>query len=197
MDGTRDRILTATNELFRRHGYNGTSLKQVSEASTATIGSIYHFFPGGKEELGAESVRTSGAAYLDLFRLIAGEADDSVAAIGDFFAGAAAVFAETDYLEICPIGTVAREMASTSEPIRIAAHEVFETWIEAARTMFERDGLPPESARDLAVTVVAALEGAFLLCRAARDVEPVLAAGRIMRALVQQVLSDPQAVVRR
>ena len=51
MADTRDRILVATNELFRRQGYNGTSLSQISEAANATIGSIYHFFPGGKEAL--------------------------------------------------------------------------------------------------------------------------------------------------
>ena len=53
MTGTRERIVTATNELFRRRGYNGTSLKDVTVASGATTGSLYHFFPGGKAELAA------------------------------------------------------------------------------------------------------------------------------------------------
>ena len=57
MVDTRDRIIVATNELFRVHGYNATSLSQISQASGATVGSIYHFFPGGKEALAAAGGR--------------------------------------------------------------------------------------------------------------------------------------------
>ena len=67
MATTEDRIIAATNELFRHHGYNGTSLKQISEASGATIGSIYHFFPGGKEALGVAVVEATGSVYRELF----------------------------------------------------------------------------------------------------------------------------------
>ena len=90
MGATHDRIIVATNELFRRHGYNGTTLSQISEASAATIGSIYHFFPGGKEALGVAVVETTGAVYRELFESIVADADDPAAAYVDFFTGAAA-----------------------------------------------------------------------------------------------------------
>ena len=97
MATTRDRIIVATNELFRRHGYNGTSLSQISDAANAPIGSIYHFFPGGKEALAVAVVETTGAVYRDLFISIVTEADDPAAAYVDFFAGAAALLEESDY----------------------------------------------------------------------------------------------------
>ena len=50
--GTRERIVTASAELFRHRGYAGTGLKAILTASRAPYGSLYHFFPGGKEELG-------------------------------------------------------------------------------------------------------------------------------------------------
>ena len=118
MAGTRDRIIVATNELFRRYGYNGTTLTQISEASAATIGSIYHFFPGGKEALAVAVVETTGAVYRELFESIVAEADDAAAAYVDFFNGAAAVLEESDFIDPCPIGTIAREVANTSEPLR-------------------------------------------------------------------------------
>lgn len=58
---TRRRILQAGTELFRRSGYTGTGMKQIAEAAGAPFGSIYHFFPGGKAQLGEEVIRTSGA----------------------------------------------------------------------------------------------------------------------------------------
>src|SRR5271165_3677256 len=58
---TRDRILDSSAELFRRQGYAGTGVKQIVASANAPFGSLYHFFPGGKEQLGAETLRSSGA----------------------------------------------------------------------------------------------------------------------------------------
>src|SRR4029079_12102006 len=59
---TRERIIDATRELFMERGYAASGLKEISKAGTAPIGSLYHFFPGGKEELAAETLRAAGAA---------------------------------------------------------------------------------------------------------------------------------------
>ena len=189
MTDTRARIVTATNELFRRQGYNGTSLKQVTEAAGAPVGSIYHFFPGGKDELAEEVIVTSGEAYRQLFEVIADAAADPVAAVGDFFEGAAAVLEETDYIDPCPIGTVAREVASTRDPLRRAAAGVFDSWVRTAADRFAAAGVPSQDAHDLAVAVVAAIEGAFVLARAARDTAPLRATGAQMRRLVAAALA--------
>lgn len=185
MASTRERILAATNELFRRQGYNATSLKMVATASKAPIGSIYHSFPGGKEELGAAVITESGASYLQLFELIAAGAGDAPTAITDFFDGAAAVLEETDFIDICPIGTVARELASTNDVLRRASHAVFDTWIDAAMSLFVRAGLEVDAARSLASTLVSALEGGFILARTSRDAGPLRATGKDIRHLVE------------
>ncbi len=59
---------------FRRHGFNGTSLKQIGAAAEATTGSIYHFFPDGKDQLAREVIEVSGEAYRQLFVMITSEA---------------------------------------------------------------------------------------------------------------------------
>ena len=66
---TRERIITTTTELFRRQGYAATGVKQIVAGAEAAFGSVYHFFPGGKEQLAEEVVRTSGATYGDLVDL--------------------------------------------------------------------------------------------------------------------------------
>ena len=48
MPDTRERIIAASSALFMQRGYAGSGLKQIATASEATIGSLYHFFPGGK-----------------------------------------------------------------------------------------------------------------------------------------------------
>ena len=172
MADTRDRIIVATNELFRRHGYNGTTLTQISEASAATIGSIYHFFPGGKEALAVAVIETTGAVYRELFESIVAEADGPAAAYVDFFTGAAAVLEESDFIDPCPIGTIAREVANTSEPLREAAKRAFDSWIDAAHAHLTTAGIPSDVADELATVFVATVEGTFVLSRTQRTTTP-------------------------
>src|ERR1700738_1180914 len=128
-------------EVFCRQGITGTGVKQSAAMASAPFGSLYHFFPGGKEQLGEEVIRSSGALYLQLFATIARQAPDPVAAIADFFSGAAETLRETDYADACPIATVALEVASTNEPLRRATADVFTAWIEGGTKGFARFGL--------------------------------------------------------
>jgi AcrR family transcriptional regulator len=190
MTSTRDRIIVATNELFRRHGYNATSLSQISRRSDATIGSIYHFFPGGKQALAVAVIDTTGGVYRDLFEAIAADADGVAAAYVDFFAGAAAVLEGSDFVDPCPIGTIAREVANSSEPLRAAAGRAFSSWIDAARAHLCAAGIPDDLATELATVFVATLEGTFVLSRTQRDTAPLRAAGRHLAFLVEQATAD-------
>jgi len=174
---TRDRILFATAELFRRQGYNGTGLKQVVAEAEAPFGSLYHHFPGGKAELGDEVIRKAGAFFQFMVTAVYDEVDGTAAdAIRACFAGAGETLEATNYEDACPIATVALEVAGTDDRLRQATADVFEQWIVA---LAERVG-----DRDKALAVIAALEGAFILCRASRSTEPMHAAGEMAAAFV-------------
>jgi AcrR family transcriptional regulator len=188
--GTRDRILFASAELMRRGGYAGTGLKQVVNEAGAPFGSLYHFFPGGKEQLAEEVLRTGGAFFLGLFEYIAAEAgDDPVRAVEDFFRGAGETLVATDFHDACPIATVAGEIASTNETLRVATADVFTSWIDAATPRFVAAGIEPDRARALSISMICSLEGAFLLCRSLRSTEPMDAAGAATVAEVRAALA--------
>jgi AcrR family transcriptional regulator len=182
---TRNRIIDSSAELFRRQGYTGTGVKQIVTAANAPFGSLYHFFPGGKEQLGVDVIRSSGRLYMQLFATIAAQAPDVLTAVGDFFSGAAKTLEETGYADACPIATIALEVASTSEPLREATAEVFDSWIAGATAYFAAAGIPRPHARELAFTMLSLLEGAFIFCRAMRTVEPLRIAGASAVAAVQ------------
>lgn len=186
---TRQRILNAGTELFRRSGYTGTGMKQIAEAAGAPFGSIYHFFPGGKAQLGEEVIRTSGGVYLGLITALMTPYEDRVAATADAFAAAAGTLAELDFADPCPIATVALEVASTNEALRQATSEVFDSWIERLAAYYAQGGMPEPVARETAGSVIALLEGAFMLGRAARSTAPVRAAGTAAAAIVRAALA--------
>jgi AcrR family transcriptional regulator len=188
MGDTRERLLAASNESFRRRGYNGTSLKHITVGAGAPIGSLYHFFPGGKDELAGAAIATSGQAYRELFEQIADASADVASAVTNFFDGAAAVLADTDYIDPCPIGTVAREVASTNDALRAVTSRVFDSWIDALTTRLVAAGVERDEAVALATATVAALEGSFVLARASRSLEPLRASGACMRRLIEHAL---------
>lgn len=173
---TRERILFATAELFRRQGYAGTGLKQVVTEAEAPFGSLYHHFPGGKQQLADEVIHTGGAFFQALVTAVYDEQATPEASVQAVFAGAAETLAATDFQDACPIATIALEVASTNDALREATAAVFERWTVA---LTERLG-----DRERALAILAALEGAFILCRARRSVEPMLAAGRMAAAHV-------------
>lgn len=189
MATTRDRLITATAELFRRQGFHGTSLKQVTIAAGAPMGSLYHHFPGGKSQLADTVLTTTGATYRELFEAIYDAAPDPATAVTDFFDSAADALAEIDYLDLCPIGTVAREVASTDDGLRRTSDAVLTSWVEAAADRLQVAGLARDAARDLALALVASVEGGFLLSRAARSPEPLRAVGRVLRRQVEAALA--------
>jgi AcrR family transcriptional regulator len=187
--GTRDRITGSSAELFRRQGYAGTPIKQILTAANAPFGSLYHFFPGGKEQLGAETIRTSGRLYEEMFATIALQAPDVPAAVEQFFSGAAETLMETDYADACPIATVALEVSSTNEQLRQACAEVFETWIGGSTRYFLAAGIELQTAHELSVSMLCLLEGAFVFCRAMRSTEPLRIAGASAVAAVEAALA--------
>jgi AcrR family transcriptional regulator len=186
---TRERILDTTAELFRRYGYTGTGLKQIVVAAAAPFGSIYHFFPGGKQALGEEVIRRGGQMYQDLVVAVFESEADVVAGTAAVFSGAAEVLRATDYVDACPIATVALEVASANEVLRVATADVFEGWVTAAEARFTAAGVRSARARSLAIQMIELLEGAFVLARAAKDTEAMDAAGEAAVALVKAALA--------
>ena len=197
MADTRERILDTTAELFRRHGYTGTGLKQIVAEANAPFGSIYHFFPGGKQHLGEEVIRRSGEMYRELFEVIFDASPDPVAGMRNFFLGAAETLRVTDYADACPIETVALEVASSNEPLRQATADVFESWIATGADRLVKGGISRARARRLTITAIAALEGAFVLSRAMRSTEPLEIAGAAVAADVRTALEASRRSRRR
>jgi AcrR family transcriptional regulator len=190
---TKDRILDSSGELFRRQGYMGTGVKQILTEAGAPFGSLYHFFPGGKAELGAETVRRSGALYGLLLGEFAGPEVPLAAGVRAFFAGAAETLRETDYADACPIATVALEVSSTDEELRRACADVFTAWIEGGTERFAAEGIPRPQARTLVIQMLATLEGAFVLSRALRSTEPVELAGEASVGAIEAALAAQSA----
>ncbi|MFT4395193.1 TetR/AcrR family transcriptional regulator [Gordonia lacunae] len=189
---TDERIVVAMTELLRRQGYAATGIKQVVDAAEAPIGSIYHHFSGGKRDVAAAALRQSGAAYGELVGMLLAPYDDIAAGIEAAFSSAADTIAESGWLNMCPVATVAGEVADTEPALRAVAAEVIDGWVALGTALYRDRGLPEADAHALILAVVAALEGAFILARTQRSTAPILAAGRAMGAYARSLTIDPE-----
>lgn len=181
--------MTAVAELMRVRGYSAITVKQITEAAQAQMGSLYHHFPGGKPQIAAEALRSSGAAYIQLIPLLMDPHEDLRVAVPAAFTAAAEVIEQGGWLNMCPVGTVAGEIADSEPALRAVAAEVITSWIDEGTRYFTGRGVGASEARALILAILAALEGAFILSRTLRSSEPLHAAGAAMGAQVESILA--------
>lgn len=186
--------MSAVAELMRVHGYSAITVKQITAAAQAPMGSLYHHFPQGKVQIAAEALRTSGAAYIQLLPLLMDPHEDLRVAVRAAFDDAARVQEESGWMNMCPVGTVAGEIADSEPVLREVAAEVMRDWIDRGATYFVDRGVEESSSRELVLAMLSALEGAFVLGRTLRSAEPLRAAGRAIAAQVEAVLAEGATV---
>lgn len=189
---TKVRLLESATDLFSRQGFGATGIKAVLAAAEAPYGSLYHFFPGGKQELGAAALTYGGERYRAILASVYPENFDVVQATADSFDRAAQMLEETDFGYACPIATIALETADNDEVMREAAATAFESWLELLQERFVGAGMSAGHARDVAVEIFCLIEGAVLLARTIRSSVPMHTAGKAATTLVTAALEQPR-----
>lgn len=174
-------------ELMRRQGYAATSVKEVAEAALAPTGSLYHYFPHGKQQIATAALRTSASAYAALIPLHFQPHEDLSDGLRSLFQAAAVDLRDSGWLTLCPVGSVASEVAGTDPNLRYVCGEVFSGWIDEASAYFVDRGVSPRSARSFVTAVLAGLEGAFVMARTLRTTEPLEVARDALTAYLESL----------
>ncbi|MFI6084470.1 TetR/AcrR family transcriptional regulator [Streptomyces sp. NPDC051217] len=182
--GTRERIVRAASLLMQRQGYDGTGIKQISTEAGATLGSVYHFFPGGKQQLAVAAIGHGEREFADELRLTLDGAADPAQAVIDCAYRLAEGLRESDWIEGCPVTSTALGTAGRAPDIQEAAAAAFANWRDLVYARLRRADIADSDARDLAHTVISTLEGAELAAQVSRSERPLLIAGRHLAQLI-------------
>ncbi|MBB2914225.1 TetR/AcrR family transcriptional repressor of lmrAB and yxaGH operons [Streptosporangium becharense] len=183
-DRTRARLIDAACSLVEARGYFGAGLNEMLQAGGAPRGSLYHHFPGGKDQLIAEALAVSGREIEDLIRNVAEGVPDTGALVEAVLDALADRMQEAGYAKGCPITTVALETAATNDSLQRVCADVYDGWQRALVDRLVADGHAPGHAEDLACSLLALIEGALVLARAGRSRTPIERARRSVRALL-------------
>jgi len=170
---SRNKTLAAAARLFTQRGYHGTALHDILEAGGAPRGSLYFHFPGGKEEIGEAAVAIANQTVAAFITQAADTAQNLRGFLSQIARGMAANLERSGYREGCPIATTALEVAGQSDVLGRAVRAAFQTWEAEIRKGLLRFGMKPAEAERAATAILSQLEGALLLSRTYRSLEPM------------------------
>ncbi|MEC9344860.1 MAG: TetR/AcrR family transcriptional regulator [Pseudomonadota bacterium] len=162
---SREDVLPELAEVFREFGYEGTSLALIGKRTGLGKGSLYHFFPGGKEEMATAVLEEIAGWFEQEMFAPLDQAVDPAAGIGAMFDATDAYFRTGR--RVCLVGAFALDAGRDRFAGQIAGY--FRRWVDVLRLALDRAG-----ARDAAATarqVVAGIQGAIVLARALDDPE--------------------------
>ncbi|QFS92155.1 putative HTH-type transcriptional regulator YxaF [Mycobacterium sp. THAF192] len=185
MASARERMVVSAALLIRERGAHPTAIADVLAHSGAPRGSAYHYFPGGRTQLLCEAVDYAGefmAAHL-------GRASSGLDALDGLFEYYRDELQRSDFRAGCPVVAVAVEAGDPDKPeqsaaVRDRAAAVFARWRQVIAELLTADGVSAARARELAVLVLSSFEGALVIARAGRDLEPVEAVHAQLRSLI-------------
>ncbi|MFG2594594.1 TetR/AcrR family transcriptional regulator [Streptomyces sp. NPDC048462] len=180
---TPDRLIEATQELLWERGYVGTSPKAIQQRAGAGQGSMYHHF-SGKPELALTAIQQTSAEM----RETAGRAFD---APGPAYERVSRyLLRERDVLRGCPVGRLTMDPdVIASDELRAPVDETI-AWLRDRLATIVQEGLERGEFRhtlvpdDIAATIVATVQGGYVLARAAGSTDAFDAAVRGLLTLL-------------
>jgi TetR/AcrR family transcriptional repressor of lmrAB and yxaGH operons len=182
---SKGKTLAAAARLFRQQGYHGTALQDILAAAGSPRGSLYFHFPKGKEEIGAAALSIAGEAARQAIAYAAETSESAEMFVIRVARGMASDLEKSGFKEGCPIATTALETSAQSDVLGAATRNAFQKWeLEIKRGLF-RFGIPAGEADLTATLVLSQLEGALLLARTYRSLEPMHRAERALKRLLR------------
>jgi TetR/AcrR family transcriptional repressor of lmrAB and yxaGH operons len=176
-------MVLATLDLLRRSGLSGAGINQVVDASRAPKGSVYHYFPRGKQQLVSEALReaerTVGDSFHQVFRAKAPVGEK----VRTLVTRAAAGLEANEFVKGCPVAAVTLDLDGESQALREVCDQVFDRWVNVIAQGL--DDVPQGDRRAVAQLILATLEGGLILARAQGTKVPLVKSGNTLATLLE------------
>lgn len=180
---TRKEMLVSAAQVMRERGVAGVTIDAVLARSGAPRGSVYHHFPDGRNQILTEALRYSGDSITAMIDDAAGWG--ARALLNEFVEFWERTLTESDFKAGCPVVAAAIGCNADDLNLTTEASAILARWCTALTRAFVNDGFDEAEAASLAVTSIATLEGAVVLSRSTRSVEPLRQVGEQLDFLIK------------
>jgi len=189
----RERMVRSAAQLIRRKGVSGTGMREIVIEADAPRGSLQHYFPGGKEELVSDALLWMGDVAARRIERCLSELKSRTpsALLTSIVDTWRRDLTNEQFSAGCPLVAAAADTAATSEQLRQVLRRAFDGWLEPLSGSLVDLGVPLERSGNLAVVIIAALEGAIILARIRVDLTPFDALVRELGPLLDAVAVPP------
>jgi len=187
MSTAREQILLTTSLLLEKQGFHGTGLNEIIRESGAPKGSLYYYFPEGKEQIAAEAILRSGKMTADRIRAGLAESHVPSKAIHDFILKIAENVELSGFGAGGPLTAVAMETTTQSKRINVACREAYGMLEAAFRDKLLESGFPANKANELARFITAAIEGGIILSRTYHSADPLRLVAKQLKSLLAEI----------
>lgn len=184
MSNAREQILQTTCDLLEKQGYHGTGLNEIVKLSGAPKGSLYYYFPDGKEQITAEAVVHSGQIVAERIRTGLAKSSSAPKAIHDFIILIADNVERSGFAAGGPLAAVAMETVTQSERINLACREAYGMLQTAFQEKLLESGYSASTAEELATFIIASIEGGIILSRTSHTADPLRSVARKLKILL-------------
>ena len=170
MSSARDQIIEATCDLIESQGFHATGLNQIVKESGAPKGSLYYYFPEGKDAIAEAAIARAGQTVAEriLASLVSADAARGIPA----FVESIAYFVEASgFRSGGPLTTVAMETATTNDRLNQACRAAYRQLRGAFEAKLAESGYAQPDA--LATFITAAIEGGIILSRVYHTGDPL------------------------
>ncbi len=193
MPTAREQLIATTCDLLEAQGYHATGLNQIIAESGTPKGSLYYYFPEGKEELAAAAIER--ASLLVAERIAAGLAQeaDPATAVRAFAELIAEHVERSGFRAGGPLTTVAMETATSNPRLNTACRTAYDRMEQAFAARLRQAGYQEQRAQQLASFILATMEGGIILSRTRHSGDPLRQAGAELGRLLslEGPLSNP------
>lgn len=187
MNQTKTQIIETTSALLERQGYNATGLNQIVTESGTPKGSLYYYFPDGKEQIGAETLLWSGERTAERIRVGLSQAEDAGGSIHLLAMNIADAIEASHFQAGGPLTTVALETATSSERLNQACREAYALMQSVFKEKLLESGFEESRADELAGYILAVFEGSILLSRVRHSGDPLRQAAGHLQSYIRSL----------
>ncbi len=186
----RARILDAAIDGMRRRGLAGAALNEIVAAANAPKGSLYHYFPEGKDAIVCEAMGVYGERVREYIEQSLAGARSAPHAVRALLRAVAERLRQSGFEQSCAVGAVSLDVGVGDVRIVACAAGEFRSWIDVIESHLP---IPDASRRrQVAGFVLTAIQGAYVRGRAERSIAPLLEAGDCLAALVAAMVAQPR-----
>lgn len=182
---SREKIVETASDLFQTQGYHATGLNEIIKESGSPKGSLYYYFPNGKEELGVAAVEFAGESIQQKIKSGLNRHNDPVLAISEVIREMVNALEQDGKLKNTSLSLIALETYLSSDLLRTACSKSFSALEEIYAKKLMASGIPEKQAKELGAVIQSLMEGAILLSVTHNDTTPLTAAAKQIQILIE------------